>query len=231
MNFFKLYMGDYQRDTGALSIAEHGAYFLMLQYHYATEKPLPTGKDLYRLLRCESKADRCAVDAVARQFWTEADGGLVNNRAQEEIAGTHAYAEAQSQRANKRWNKPVDMPVHMPTHVQVQSPIDASHSHSHSQITTKSKTLSGKPDAVEVLKFLNLKANRNYRDVKANTEMIQARLAEGFTVAELKQVVAKKCREWINDDKMSEFIRPKTLFSRTNFANYAGELVDAAESS
>lgn len=128
-------MGDYQRDTGALSIAEHGAYFLMLQYHYATEKPLPTGKDLYRLLRCESKADRCAVDAVARQFWTEADGGLVNNRAQQEIAGTHAYAEAQSQRANKRWNKPTDMPVHMPTHVQVQSPVDASHSHS--QIKTR----------------------------------------------------------------------------------------------
>lgn len=86
LNFFKLYMGDYQRDTGALSIAEHGAYFLMLQYHYATEKPLPKGKDLYRLLRCESKADRDAVDVVAARFWRERDDGWINKRASEEIA-------------------------------------------------------------------------------------------------------------------------------------------------
>ena len=85
MNFFKLYMGDYQRDTGALSIVEHGAYFLMLQYHYATEKPLPKGKELYRLLRCESKADRAAVDAVAIAFWVESDEGWTNHRAIEEM--------------------------------------------------------------------------------------------------------------------------------------------------
>lgn len=86
MNFFKLYMGDYQRDTGALSIAEHGAYFLMLQYHYATEKPLPLGKDLYRLLRCSSKIDREAVDSVAKQFWQETIGGWTNKRALDEMS-------------------------------------------------------------------------------------------------------------------------------------------------
>ena len=96
MNFFKLYVGDYQRDTGSLSIAEHGAYFLMLQYHYATEKPLPTGKDLYRLLRCESKADRAAVDAVAKLYWSETEGGLINGRSTKEIA------KADSQRTVNR---------------------------------------------------------------------------------------------------------------------------------
>jgi uncharacterized protein YdaU (DUF1376 family) len=85
MNFVKLYIGDYQRDTGHLSIAEHGAYLLMLQHFYATERPLPVGKALHRLLRAESKADRDAIDAVVRQFWTEGDGGLVNERAQLEI--------------------------------------------------------------------------------------------------------------------------------------------------
>ena len=86
MNYFKLYMGDYQRDTGALSISEHGAYFLMLQYHYATEKPLPKGKDLYRLLRCESKADRNAVDSVVSRYWSETPVGLINGRSTKEIA-------------------------------------------------------------------------------------------------------------------------------------------------
>lgn len=81
MNWFKLYVGDYQRDTGALSLTEHGVYFVMLQHHYATEKPLPKGKDLYRLLRCETKADRDAVDSITSKFWTESDAGWVNARA------------------------------------------------------------------------------------------------------------------------------------------------------
>ena len=136
MNFFKLYIGDYQRDTGCLSIAEHGVYFLMLQYHYATEKPLPTGKDLYRLLRCSTKADRDAVDVVAKQFWQESPGGLVNSRATKEMAEAHAYAEAQSTRAHKRWDKQKDMPAHMQVHEQAQCPIDASHSHSHIKTNT-----------------------------------------------------------------------------------------------
>jgi uncharacterized protein YdaU (DUF1376 family) len=81
-----MYMGDYQRDTGSLSLLEHGAYFMMLQYHYATEKPLPKGKDLYRLLRCESKADKDAVDSITAKFWKEDDAGWVNERALDEMA-------------------------------------------------------------------------------------------------------------------------------------------------
>lgn len=85
MNFFKLYIGDYQRDTGTLTLAEHGAYVLMLQHLYATEKPLPTGRELHRLLRAENKAERDAIDNVACRFWRLADDGLVNDRALEEI--------------------------------------------------------------------------------------------------------------------------------------------------
>jgi len=140
VNFFKLYMGDYQRDTGALSIAEHGAYFLMLQYHYATEKPLPIGKDLYRLIRCASKAERDAVDTVSKLYWIETSDGLINARAQKEMAEAHAYADAQSKRANKRWDKRLDIPAHMPAHMPAQCPVDASHSHSHNHSKSKVKS-------------------------------------------------------------------------------------------
>lgn len=92
MNFFKLYIGDYQRDTGTLTLAEHGAYMLMLQHYYATEQPLPTGRDLHRLLRAETKAERDAIDAVADRFWTAAETGLVNERADEEIKKGRAQA-------------------------------------------------------------------------------------------------------------------------------------------
>jgi uncharacterized phage protein (TIGR02220 family) len=91
------------------------------------------------------------------------------------------------------------------------------------------KTMSGKPDlktpATEVLNFLNQKTGRNYQPVPANLEMIVARIKDGATVDELRMVVAKKCREWAADEKMNEYLRPKTLFNRTNFANYQGELL------
>ena len=91
------------------------------------------------------------------------------------------------------------------------------------------KTLSGKPDlkspALEVLNFLNEKTGRNYRPVDANLEKIKARLKDGATVDELRQVVAKKCREWGADEKMNQYLRPATLFNREKYAQYQGELL------
>jgi uncharacterized phage protein (TIGR02220 family) len=96
-------------------------------------------------------------------------------------------------------------------------------------------TMSGKPDApkpngklhadaVEILGVLNATAGRNYKPVKANLEMIEARLKEGATPDEIKAVIRKKCSQWGSDEKMAEYLRPATLFNRTKFAQYQGEL-------
>lgn len=86
MNFIKFYIGDYMRKTGSLTVAEHGAYVLMLLHYYGTEQPLPTGRELHRLLRAETKAEREAIDSIAARFWSETESGLVNKRADEEIS-------------------------------------------------------------------------------------------------------------------------------------------------
>lgn len=85
MNFFKLYIGDYQRDTGTLTLAQHGAYMLMLQFYCATEMPLPKGKELYRLLRADSREERAAIDLIVSRYWLDTDDGLINERAKKEI--------------------------------------------------------------------------------------------------------------------------------------------------
>lgn len=79
--------------------------------------------------------------------------------------------------------------------------------------------------AKAVLLFLNEKTERNFKDVPANLDPIISRLKEGYTQTQLFQVIAKKRREWMPDEKMRLYLRPKTLFNRTNFANYAGELL------
>lgn len=107
MNYFELHIGDYQRKTAHLTLAEHGAYSLMLQAFYATERPLPADrKVLYRLLRADTAAEKKAVDAVASQFWPPGDGGLVNKRAQEVLDAYHAWVA--KQRSNgSRGGRPV----------------------------------------------------------------------------------------------------------------------------
>lgn len=79
--------------------------------------------------------------------------------------------------------------------------------------------------ARRVLDFLNEKTGRNYEPVPANLDMIAARLKEGASEDHCRMVIVRKCDEWNGDEHMHKYLRPKTLFNRTNFANYKGELV------
>lgn len=78
--------------------------------------------------------------------------------------------------------------------------------------------------AADVLTFLNLKSGKSYRMVDANLDPIRMRLKSGVTVDDMKSVIALKCRQWANDEKMAPYLRPATLFNKTKFENYLGEL-------
>ena len=87
MNYYKRNMGDYARDTGHLSLAEDGAYNRMLDFYYASEKPLPKERaEIYRRVRARSKADQAAVDTCLRDFFEQRDDGWHHKRCDEEIA-------------------------------------------------------------------------------------------------------------------------------------------------
>lgn len=114
MNFYKHYLGDYARDTAHLSLMEHGAYRVLLDSYYATERGLPADNAaLYRICKAFNAAERKAVDRVAAEFFPvdhTGDGLRHNPRADEELASAHAFADAQSMRAHKRWHKPAHEP-------------------------------------------------------------------------------------------------------------------------
>lgn len=94
MHYYPHHIGDYQRDTGHLSILEHGAYRLLMDAYYVTERPLPSNFDaLFRLVRAISKAERDAVKSVVGSFF-QTDGDTIRHkRADEEIALYHAKSE------------------------------------------------------------------------------------------------------------------------------------------
>lgn len=79
-------------------------------------------------------------------------------------------------------------------------------------------------EAADILAYLNVSAKRNYKPVPANLNLIAARLKEGATPDECRLVIDAKVAAWGGDTKMSEYIRPATLFNATKFAQYVGEL-------
>ena len=72
----------------------------------------------------------------------------------------------------------------------------------------------------EIVQYLNQKTNKNFKHTSKVTQRhIRARLAEGFTVSDFKQVIDNKCNDWLRDQKMKEYLSPDTLFV-TKFESY-----------
>ena len=77
----------------------------------------------------------------------------------------------------------------------------------------------------EIIDYLNNKLGTNYRDTTiATRRLVNARMNEGYTVDDFKQVIDKKYKEWGNDEDMSAYLRPNTLFSN-KFESYLNQLV------
>src|SRR5574340_208016 len=51
MNFYKRHLGDYAKHAGHLSMLEHGAYTLLLDRYYTTERPIASRAEAYRCCR------------------------------------------------------------------------------------------------------------------------------------------------------------------------------------
>lgn len=108
------------------------------------------------------------------------------------------------------------------------------------QPTTVSGEPSGSPDPPDVRKpvngsrqvteagkrilaLLNERTGRHYQPVEANLRLICARIRE-YDEDTVRKVTQIKCYDWLDDEKMSQFLRPATLYNATKFAQYAGEI-------
>ena len=81
----------------------------------------------------------------------------------------------------------------------------------------------------EIVQYLNQKTGKNFKHTSKVTQRhIRARLAEGFTVSDFKQVIDKKCSDWLRDQKMKEYLRPETLFG-TKFESYLNSKTTTAK--
>lgn len=99
MNYYSKHIGDYATATAHLSLAEHGAYNLMIDAACGTERPLPDDiNTLCRMLRAVTDQERQAVENVASEFFVRTESGLINRRVEVEIRKFREFSEAQSRR-------------------------------------------------------------------------------------------------------------------------------------
>ena len=115
--WFRWFPGDYTRDTGTLSLTEHGAYRVLLDHYYSTGGKLRADMvSLFRLCRAMEEHEQAAVGKVVRDFFTvDDDGWLRNKRADKEVAEAVKYHRDASERAKHaaeaRWsNAPSNAP-------------------------------------------------------------------------------------------------------------------------
>ena len=108
--YYRFFPGDYLRDTGDLSLVEHGAYRILLD-HYYTQEFLPSDKErLYRICRAFTQEEKQAIDTVVSRFFTDNGAGkILNKKAEKELEGRKTYNETLRARgkagANARWGQ------------------------------------------------------------------------------------------------------------------------------
>lgn len=98
-----IYWGDYLKDTGHLSAAEHGAYLLLIGHYWTTGAPLPDDEAaLRRIARMEAREWK-ASRGTLRAFFQVADGVWRHKRVEAEMTRAKAVYQKRVDAANKRW--------------------------------------------------------------------------------------------------------------------------------
>ena len=236
--YLALYTGDYLRDTRHLTPQKHGVYLLLLMHCWDSRGPAPLDEqECAGIANCRSADEIEALRYVLGKYFVRMNDGYYNDRMQREVeraqsisaaradAGFKGYQARVKQLPSKRYASASTPPPPPPlTPPPPPSPPQE-----------KQKALSGKPDvnaefrkqAIEVLDYLNENTGRAYRPVDSNLKLIIARLKSGATALQCREVIFNKCSDWLTDPKMSEYLRPATLFNATKFEQYLGEQSNA----
>ena len=74
-----------------------------------------------------------------------------------------------------------------------------------------------------IIDYLNKRTGKKYSvKTKKTAQLIHKLLDNGFTVEDFERVIDIKCLQWLNNEKMNQYLRPRTLFSE-KFEDYLNE--------
>jgi len=213
MHYYQFNVADYRKDTSHLTPIEHYIYRFLIDWYYLDETPIPveTQQVLRRLSLGSDSIQN--LQNVLNDFFVKGENGYSQKRIDEEIDAYHNRADT-SRENGKLGGRPK----------KTQQVILGNLEKPKQKATNNQElTTINQEQYIEVLNYLNRKANKNYKPVRANLDLIKARINEGYTKEDMFKVIDNKCSSWLEDKKMNEYLRPVTLFNATNLAQYTGE--------
>jgi len=100
VNYYERHLGDYAKDARHLTMLEHGAYTLLMDRYYATERGIPADK-AHRVAGARTPDECAAVDAVLEEFFRLVDGVWIKGRIELEIAKAAGRIDAARENGKK----------------------------------------------------------------------------------------------------------------------------------
>ena len=100
----------------------------------------------------------------------------------------------------------------------------------YTETTTENNVTEEKPlkvvwteETKHIIDYLNKRTGKKYSvKTKKTAQLIHKLLDNGFTVEDFERVIDIKCKQWLNNEKMNQYLRPRTLFSE-KFEDYLNE--------
>ena len=100
----------------------------------------------------------------------------------------------------------------------------------YTETTTENNVTEEKPRKVvwteetkHIIDYLNNRTGKKYSvKTKKTAQLVHKLLDNGFKVEDFERVIDIKCSQWLNNEKMNQYLRPRTLFSE-KFEDYLNE--------
>ncbi len=127
-----------------------------------------------------------------------------------------------------------------PTPIEYCNESDTSRNESDTTCNTKKSLVNrnrsdnkGENENIErVVKYLNEKTGKKFSVRSSETiRLINGLLNDGYKIDQFIEVIDKKVLKWGSDVKMCDYLRPTTLFRKSNFENYLNEKSPEVEKS
>lgn len=101
-----IYWGDYAKDTGHLSAAQHGAYLMLIKHYWVTRSALPDDEtQLWRIACCDSLAHWRKISGIVLAFFDRQGGLLGHKRIEAELAKSSDRRTKASEAARLKWEQ------------------------------------------------------------------------------------------------------------------------------
>lgn len=136
MHYYSHNIGDYRKDTGHLSLLEHGVYRQLLDTCYLSEKPLNLDHAELMRTHCARTADEMrAVETVLKDFFVSTPEGYIHKRCDIEIEAFHSKSDSARESAKARWAR-----------VRAEKEAEAMRTHSEGNANHKPLTINQEPE-------------------------------------------------------------------------------------